>query len=198
MIAGGRYDGLIEQLGGPHTPAVGWAAGIERLAMMIDAPDAEMIDAVIVPIEERGEAVARWLCSARLRAAGIAVDMAYRGNMKADAARRRQRRAIRFDRRRQRSGSRRSAQLKAWLTASSARVASPMPTSGRGAAGMKSISLDRIVSIEAKKHDLAEAMAAPDLAPDDFVRLSQGICADRAGRRRGARGPPAARRAARC
>jgi len=38
---------------------------------------------------------------------------------------------------------------------------------------MKTISLDRIVSIEAKKHDLAEAMAAPDLAPDDFVRLSK-------------------------
>ena len=41
VIAGGRYDGLIEQLGGPHTPAIGWAAGIERLAMMIDAPAAE-------------------------------------------------------------------------------------------------------------------------------------------------------------
>ena len=38
VIAGGRYDGLIEALGGPHTPAVGWAAGIERLAMMLDAP----------------------------------------------------------------------------------------------------------------------------------------------------------------
>ena len=41
VIAGGRYDGLIESLGGPHTPAVGWAAGIERLAMMIDAPATE-------------------------------------------------------------------------------------------------------------------------------------------------------------
>ncbi len=41
MIAGGRYDGLIESLGGPHTPAVGWAAGIERLAMMIEAPARE-------------------------------------------------------------------------------------------------------------------------------------------------------------
>ena len=40
VLAGGRYDGLIESLGGPHTPAVGWAAGIERLAMMIDAPRA--------------------------------------------------------------------------------------------------------------------------------------------------------------
>ncbi len=38
VIAGGRYDGLIEALGGPPTPAVGWAAGIERLAMMIEAP----------------------------------------------------------------------------------------------------------------------------------------------------------------
>jgi len=38
---------------------------------------------------------------------------------------------------------------------------------------VKGISLDRIVSIEAKKHDLAEAMAAPGLAPDEFVRLSK-------------------------
>jgi histidyl-tRNA synthetase len=39
VLAGGRYDGLVEALGGPHTPAVGWAAGIERLAMLIDAPE---------------------------------------------------------------------------------------------------------------------------------------------------------------
>ncbi|QNN64956.1 peptide chain release factor 1 [Sphingomonas rhizophila] len=38
---------------------------------------------------------------------------------------------------------------------------------------MTSISLDRIVSIEAKKQELAEAMAAPDLSPDEFVRLSK-------------------------
>ena len=36
VLGGGRYDGLIETLGGPHTPAVGWAAGIERLGMMLD------------------------------------------------------------------------------------------------------------------------------------------------------------------
>jgi len=35
VLGGGRYDGLIETLGGPHTPAVGWAAGIERLAMLL-------------------------------------------------------------------------------------------------------------------------------------------------------------------
>ncbi|MEO7601950.1 MAG: histidine--tRNA ligase [Sphingomicrobium sp.] len=48
VIAGGRYDGLIESLGGPHTPAVGWAAGVERLAMMIDAPGPETPDVVVV------------------------------------------------------------------------------------------------------------------------------------------------------
>src|SRR3546814_1864380 len=41
VLAGGRYDGLIEALGGPETPGVGWAAGIERLAMLIDAPQEE-------------------------------------------------------------------------------------------------------------------------------------------------------------
>lgn len=35
VLGGGRYDGLIEALGGPATPAVGWAAGIERLAMLV-------------------------------------------------------------------------------------------------------------------------------------------------------------------
>lgn len=36
VLGGGRYDGLIENLGGPATPAVGWAAGIERLAMLVE------------------------------------------------------------------------------------------------------------------------------------------------------------------
>jgi histidyl-tRNA synthetase len=51
VLGGGRYDGLIETLGGPHTPAVGWAAGIERLAMLVgdgghlrgDAPDIAIV-----------------------------------------------------------------------------------------------------------------------------------------------------------
>jgi len=81
VLAGGRYDGLIEALGGPHTPAVGWAAGIERLAMMIDAPAVEVPSAVIVPIGEDAEAVGQRL-TADLRRAGVAADMAYRGNMK--------------------------------------------------------------------------------------------------------------------
>jgi histidyl-tRNA synthetase len=81
VIAGGRYDGLIESLGGPHTPAVGWAAGIERLAMMIEAPERDRPDVVIVPLGERAESEAQRVLSG-LRREGVAVDMAYRGNMK--------------------------------------------------------------------------------------------------------------------
>jgi histidyl-tRNA synthetase len=81
VIAGGRYDGLIDALGGPPTPAVGWAAGIERLAMMIDAPLADKPSVVVVPLGEQAEAAAQRIV-AGLRREGVAVDMAYRGNMK--------------------------------------------------------------------------------------------------------------------
>jgi histidyl-tRNA synthetase len=36
VCGGGRYDGLVEELGGPHVPAVGWALGMERLAIILD------------------------------------------------------------------------------------------------------------------------------------------------------------------
>ena len=81
VIAGGRYDGLIEALGGPHTPAVGWAAGIERLSMLIDAPEVETPSVVVVPLGERAELAAEGIV-AGLRREGVATDMAYRGNMK--------------------------------------------------------------------------------------------------------------------
>jgi len=81
VIAGGRYDGLIEALGGPHTPAVGWAAGIERLAMLIDAPGPERPSVVVVPLGDRA-AIAAVGVVAGLRREGVATEMAYRGNMK--------------------------------------------------------------------------------------------------------------------
>jgi histidyl-tRNA synthetase len=81
VIAGGRYDGLIESMGGPFTPAVGWAAGIERLGMLIEAPQPRGLDAVLVPLGEAAETAALGLL-ATLRRAGICCDMAWRGNMK--------------------------------------------------------------------------------------------------------------------
>jgi histidyl-tRNA synthetase len=81
VIAGGRYDGLIEALGGPHTPAVGWAAGIERLAMMIDVPKPDTASVAVIPLGERAEVEAQKIV-AGLRREGIATEMSYRGNMK--------------------------------------------------------------------------------------------------------------------
>jgi len=90
VVGGGRYDGLIEALGGPATPAVGWAAGIERLGMLIEAPAPECISVAIVPMGAAAELAANGVI-ADLRRAGVAADMAWRGNMKkrmqkADAA----------------------------------------------------------------------------------------------------------------
>src|SRR5262245_31277252 len=79
VIAGGRYDGLVEQLGGPHTPAVGWAAGIERLAMMIDAPAPELIDAAIV-VGDDAAMPAALAAASRLRSAGLAVELVATGS----------------------------------------------------------------------------------------------------------------------
>jgi histidyl-tRNA synthetase len=81
VLGGGRYDGLIENLGGPSTPAVGWAAGIERLAMLIDQPAIDKPTVVLIPMGEAAETKATGII-ADLRRAGIACDMGYRGNMK--------------------------------------------------------------------------------------------------------------------
>ena len=54
---GGRYDGLVELLGGPPTPAVGWAAGIERILLALATPpDPEPIDVFVVAGQDRGRA----------------------------------------------------------------------------------------------------------------------------------------------
>ena len=48
VLAGGRYDGLSKMLGGPDVPGVGWAAGIERLALMVQSEFVNAIDVVLV------------------------------------------------------------------------------------------------------------------------------------------------------
>ncbi|MCP9221544.1 histidine--tRNA ligase [Erythrobacter sp. LQ02-29] len=52
VLGGGRYDGLMESLGGPVTPAVGWAAGIERLAMLVGEKGEEPVEAMLVVEDE--------------------------------------------------------------------------------------------------------------------------------------------------
>jgi len=74
VLAGGRYDGLIEALGGAHTPAVGWAAGIERLAMMIEAPALDRVDVAVVAENPEREPDALALV-AKLRRAGASAEV---------------------------------------------------------------------------------------------------------------------------
>jgi len=90
VLAGGRYDGLVEVMGGPAMPGVGWAAGIERLAMLIGEPPALARPIALVPLGEAAERAALKLGEA-LRDAGLVVELTYSGNLQ-----RRMRRADRI------------------------------------------------------------------------------------------------------
>ncbi len=80
LLAGGRYDGLVELMGGPSMPGIGWAAGIERLAMMIAEPPSRARPVAFVPLGSNAE----FLClreAEQLRDAGFAVEFIYSGNL---------------------------------------------------------------------------------------------------------------------
>jgi len=81
VLGGGRYDGLIETLGGPPTPGVGWAAGIERLGMLIEAPDELRPNfAVVLEADDRfGDAVS---IASALRAASFSCEVTATGSVK--------------------------------------------------------------------------------------------------------------------
>ncbi len=81
VLAGGRYDGLVESLGGPATAGVGWAAGIERLAMLIEEPAAERPDVSVIPEAPSAEQMATRI-AANLRRSGFIVDLGFRGKAK--------------------------------------------------------------------------------------------------------------------
>jgi histidyl-tRNA synthetase len=87
---GGRYDGLIELLGGPPTPACGWALGVDRIALALEGADGGVAERepervfVVAEDDERGSALA---LVTELRRAGIHADLdlagrAVKGQMK--------------------------------------------------------------------------------------------------------------------
>lgn len=81
VLAGGRYEGLVEQMGGPAIPAIGWAGGIERLAMLLDSLPEPPAGIALVPMGD--EAVLKAASLARaLRSAGLRAEIETRGNMK--------------------------------------------------------------------------------------------------------------------
>ena len=80
VLAGGRYDGLVTQMGGPATPGVGWAAGIERLAMLAEGVPPAPRPISVVPVgAESG--IAALTLTQRLRGEGFVVDLGYRGDL---------------------------------------------------------------------------------------------------------------------
>jgi histidyl-tRNA synthetase len=81
VLGGGRYDGLIAELGGPPTAGIGWAGGIERLVMLANEPKALPRPVAIVPMGAAAEIKALGIAR-ELRKQGIAVEQEYRGNMK--------------------------------------------------------------------------------------------------------------------
>ncbi len=80
VLAGGRYDGLIETLGGPATPGTGWAAGVERLAMMLTAVPPAARPVAVVPVGAEAETTALELTQ-RLRRDGFTIDLGFSGNL---------------------------------------------------------------------------------------------------------------------
>jgi histidyl-tRNA synthetase len=74
VLGGGRYDGLMESLGGAPTPAVGWAAGIERLAMLVGERGEAKVDAIVV-VENDDKLLAGVSLVNDLRRAGFATEL---------------------------------------------------------------------------------------------------------------------------
>jgi len=80
VLSGGRYDSLVKTMGGPATPGVGWAAGIERMVMLtpVEAPLPRPV--AVIPVHDSVEAEAFKLAY-DLRAKGIACEVHFSGNI---------------------------------------------------------------------------------------------------------------------
>jgi histidyl-tRNA synthetase len=81
VLAGGRYDGLIQLMGGPATPGIGWAAGVERLSLMIGEPAGQVRAIAVIPGGEDTRSQALSLAQ-QLRRGGFTIDLGYTGNLK--------------------------------------------------------------------------------------------------------------------
>ena len=78
VLAGGRYDGLVKDLGGPATPGVGWAFGVDRLAELLPARETE--NPILAPVPLGPETAALTLAE-ELRSTGLKVETGYSGNL---------------------------------------------------------------------------------------------------------------------
>tara|TARA_B100000315_G_scaffold254809_1_gene296657 strand:- start:5332 stop:6576 length:1245 start_codon:yes stop_codon:yes gene_type:complete len=81
VLAGGRYDGLVGQMGGSETPGIGWAAGVERLTLLLDDGVEAKRPIVVIPVGGEAESEAL-VVTEMLRKKGYRVDLGYSGNLK--------------------------------------------------------------------------------------------------------------------
>ncbi len=80
VLAGGRYDGLVKQMGGPETPAVGWGAGLERLMLISDIQPQKTKPACVIAGSEELKTTALKIAQS-LRNQGKAVEVAAQTNI---------------------------------------------------------------------------------------------------------------------
>jgi histidyl-tRNA synthetase len=80
ILAGGRYDGLVEMLGGSLTPSVGWAAGMERLALLLTETQNVTRPVALIPLGEAAERRALQM-SFDWRSRGLHVELSQSGNL---------------------------------------------------------------------------------------------------------------------
>ena len=81
VLAGGRYDGLVEQMGGGKVAGIGWACGVERLSMLLEADTSLPRPIAVIPVGEDTNAEAIKIAYS-LRRAGYRVEHSYSGNLK--------------------------------------------------------------------------------------------------------------------
>ena len=81
VLGGGRYDGLIEGMGGSATSGVGWAAGVERLAMLIEAPKSLNKSVSVIYTSDNMLLTAQYFAE-KLRHSGVQTNLIYSGSMK--------------------------------------------------------------------------------------------------------------------
>ena len=81
VLAGGRYDGLVEQMGGGKVAGIGWACGVERLSMLLEQDTSLPRPIAVIPVGEdtQNEAIK---IAYKLRRAGFRVEHSYSGNLK--------------------------------------------------------------------------------------------------------------------
>ena len=80
VLAGGRYDGLVQLMGGPDTPGVGFASGMDRLSLLLGEVETARRTVSVVPVGDEAQPACRKLAH-QLRGQGFEIDLGYEGNV---------------------------------------------------------------------------------------------------------------------